>query len=914
MKERLYRTLNIKFSESSQVFDLLTVQFFIGLAVAFLNIASFSLFVYSFPVKMLPVVYLSTAVLMMACNVGYEKLEHKLTPPRLLKFIIALSAVLLAVIGVGLFTGYKHSFIFILLICNTLVYMLISFAFWGLVSLLFNVRESRRVFSVVGAGDIPAKLIGYLVAPLLIGLFGLSNLVWVAVIFLLWGLFLFNRVIQKKSWENIRQKAHAHAADHHEVPTVKQNDLINFLFKDKLIFAISLLSIISYNVFILVDFTFIAQVKISFENIADLAIYVATFFALGRFIAVIFKFLFTSRLIERLGIINCLFITPVVLLLSCILFLFFGDDPHTNIYIFGVMAMLTEVLRSTMQEPVFFILFQPLKEQLRLKGHIISKGYMLPPSLIIVGLSLLFFYNSGKPITIIFTVKVILANLLVWAAIIVFVQRSYLKTLHTSIRKGIFNSDDIFISDQKGINMLLGKVTSGKKIEVIYALNLLEKAAYPDLERLLKDQLTRDADPEVKKYALDELTRKGAADIGFFKDILGTETDEDVQHRLIAFLCRHDPAFLNQLSEAIPEQNQEVKKIVIVSLLNQQEFVYLFRAGKELNDLIHSADPVERELAVSIISEVKHVQFSTVIAGLMNDEEMSVRRKAITAACRLKLKPLLPEILQLSEQPTDKYLVLHALQMYGDHLFHDVAALSDELVLNHTNDLVKISGNVKGEHSTAFLLSALDKGTAYRNNIIHALWNKEYEPITNEEKIRLRTTLNNYLRIGSSKIVDYHGIPPVRKADMLKDSIRNEVKGDLVSALKLCVLLFRKKEINRVLELLELEGSAKVFNGMEMLELMLPQKISKEINQLFDFVLDPSHQKVITGIFPLEVLFQKVFFAETANFNPWTKAVTIYCCWINRDEELLKKIGNGIGSTDQFIVAETRGYVLDNIN
>jgi hypothetical protein len=913
MKERLYRILNIKFSESSQVFDLLMVQFFIGLAVAFLNIVSLSLFVYSFPVKMLPVVYLSTAVLMMVANFGYEKLEHKFSPPELLKIVIGIGAALLAIIGIGLFTGNKQHFIFMLLIGNTLVYMIISFAFWGLVSLLFNVRESRRVFSVVGAGDIPAKLIGYLVSPLLIGIFGLSNLVWVAVFFLLCGLFLFNKVIRKKSWEHVRQKAHSHVVEQHVTPTVKQNDLVSFLFKDKLIFAISLLSIISYNVFVLIDFTFIAQVKISFENIADLAIYVATFFALGRFIAVIFKLLFTSRVIERLGIINCLFITPVVLLLSCILFLFFGDDPHSNIYVFGVMAMLTEVLRSTMQEPVFFILFQPLKEQLRLKGHIISKGYMLPPSLIVVGLSLLFFYNTGIPITIMFTLKIILANLLIWAAIIIFVQRSYLNTLHTSIRKGIFNSDDIFISDQKGIDMLLGKVRAGKKIEVIYALNLLEKAAYPEMEQLLMDQLTGAADTEIKKYVLDELIKKGSTNLGFFKSILEGETDEEVQHKLVAFLCRHDPTFLHKLSEAIPEQNQEVKKIVIESLLNQQEFTYLFRAGKELNDLIHSSDPIERELSISIMSEVRHVQFSNVIEVLINDEEMSVRRKAITAACKLKLKSLLPVLLRLSEHPSDKYLVLHALQMYGDVLFHDISALENELGGKHSNDLVKISGNVKGQHSTLFLLSAIDAGRGFPNNIVHALWNKEYEPVSKEEKARLRGMLNNYLKTGSSKIIDYYGVPRVQKSEMLRDAIRNEVKGDLVSALKLCVLLFRKKEINRVLELLEMEGNTKVFNAMEMLELMLPQKISKDLNQLFDFVLDPTHRKVNTETYSLDVLYKKVFETESASFNPWTKAVTIYCSWINKDGLLLKKINNGFPLQDQFIVSETRNYVLNHI-
>lgn len=911
MKERLYRILNIKFSESSQVFDLLTVQFFLGLANAFLNIVAFTLFVYNFPVHTLPVVYLSVAVLLVVCNLGYEKIEHKFSPPQLLKIIIGIAAVLLVVFWAGLTFGNKHNFIFILLMGNTLIYMIISFAFWGLVSLLFNVRESRRVFSVVGAGDIPAKLIGYLVAPLLIPLFGLTNLIWVAVFFLLVGLFLFNKVIRKKSWEQIRNKAHA--ADHHEVQHTKINDPVSFFFKDKLIFVISILSILSYNVFVLIDYTFIAQVKIRFENISDLAIYIATFFALGRFIAVILKLIFTSRLIERLGIIKCLFITPAALFVFCVLFLLYGEHATYNIYIFGIMALLTEVLRSTMQEPVFFILFQPLKEQLRLKGHIITKGYMLPPSLAIVGLSLLFLYTTDIAITILFTVKILLVNLCIWAVIIIFVQKAYLKTLHTSIRKGILNSDDVFISDQTGIDMLLNKVRNGKKIEVIYALNLLEKAEYANLDSTMMEQLENGHDAEVKKYIIDQLDRKGNINTAAFKKLLEHEKHEEVQHKLIAFLCRHDAVFLKTLSETIPEQKDEIKKIIIVNLLNQQEFNYLFKAGNEINNFINSSNPQERELAIDIISDVKHVQFTRVIEKLINDDEMSVRRKAITAACKLKMKSLLPLILELSAQHTNKYLVLKALQSYGDALYQDVHLLDDKDILKHSQNLIKISGKIKGQYSTLFLLSAIDAARGQNNNIVNALWDKEYEPITAAEMNRLKLLLNNYLKTGSSKINDYNAVPILKQREILKESIKNEVKGDLVAALKICVLLYKRKEINRVLELMEIEGNVKVFNAMEMLELMLPQKISKDINQLFDFVLDPWHKKINTVNYELNTLYQKVFVSEAGSFNSWTKAVCIYCTWINKDTALLNKIRNAKPVEEDFIIAETRDYVLNNI-
>ena len=145
MKQRLYNILNIKASESNQVFDLLSVQFFMGLANAFINIIAFTLFIYNYSIQVLPMVFLSIAIVLVVLNFFYEKLEHKLSPLHLLKIAIALSIFILLALWSGLTFGNKHDFIFMLLVSNTIIYMVTGYAYWGLVSLLFNVRESRQI-------------------------------------------------------------------------------------------------------------------------------------------------------------------------------------------------------------------------------------------------------------------------------------------------------------------------------------------------------------------------------------------------------------------------------------------------------------------------------------------------------------------------------------------------------------------------------------------------------------------------------------------------------------------------------------------------------------------------------------------------------------------------------------------------
>ena len=434
MKERIFRILNLKVSESKYVFDLLGIQLFIGIANSFINIVSLTLFIHYFSAKSIAWAFVAVALVLTVLTLGYEKLEKQLSPLHLLRWVIVGSCCVLAAFWLGLLTLDKSVMIFSLLVLSTLFYMVTGYAYWGLVSLLFNIRESRRVFSIVGSGDIPAKLIGYSFAPLLVPLIGLENLLLFSLLSFIVGLILLNHLIHKKRWERILHRAHV--KHHHPVHNDKKDSLIGFFFQHKLIFIISLLSLLSYNVFNLIDFTFVTQIKAKVQSISTLSTYIAVFFAVGRLVAFVLKIVFTSRVIERLGVVNCLLITPIVLAASSAFIIFFSTTGNI-LYIVGLMAMVTEVLRSAMQEPVFFILFQPLNEHLRLRGHIIAKGYMLAPSLFIVGASLVLIQYFNIEISINLTINILLANLIIWVGIIYFIRGAYFKALHQSIARGV---------------------------------------------------------------------------------------------------------------------------------------------------------------------------------------------------------------------------------------------------------------------------------------------------------------------------------------------------------------------------------------------------------------------------------------------------------------------------------------------
>jgi hypothetical protein len=907
MKTKILQLLNLKHSESRHVTDLLTVQFFIGIANAFINIVAFTLFIKTLSVTEIPQAYVVIAFTLLIINLVYEKLEHMFSPLQLVKVIIAGSALILLGLWMGMFFGDKHDFVFALVVFSFLIYMITGYAFWGLVSLLYNIRESKRVFSIVGSGDIPAKLIGYMSTPLLIPLIGINNLIWLAIISLVIGFLLFDNVIRKKRWEHIKNKdLHTH---HHEVLNLRKKDFVAFFFKNELIFAISLLSLVSYNVYNLIDYTFLAQVKNRYENVSSLSTFIAVFFALGRFIALIMKLIFTSRVIEKLGIIYCLFVTPVALLAISLTFYFFDNTSNYTVYIFGVMALLTEVLRSTMQEPVFFILFQPLKEQLRLKGHLISKGYMLPPSLIIVGASLIFLHKSGVEITIPLTVNILLVNLFIWGLIIFLIRNSYLRTLRQSIQKGFFSLEGAHIYDQQTINILLNKIKTGRDTDIIYALRLLQGAAYTHMNALLQEQLSS-GHKEVRKYVINQLEEKGEINVKQLKDLLPGEKDPEIKQHIVSLLCKSDPDYLAEAADTLKHLDFDIQKVIIINMLNQKEFKFLFQAGNALNELIYSTNPKERALAIEITTELKSVRFTDAIEWLIHDPEPAVKRNAIIAACKLKTRKLIPYIVKQLSNPAEKFLALQGLQQYGDELFKHINDLPNEDIQNSAADFIKLAGKTKGSHSTNYLMARLMDEASPTENIVHALWSKDYTPESSKEVQELNNLIENFLETGNKKVADFYEVPEFRENELVKKSIEGEIKNDLISALKICAILHDKAEFNRILELIEHNEKARLYNAVEMLELVLPKKLAKDLNTIFDFLLDPALSRKTYVQPELNSFFTKIVQTEEASFSPWTKAVCIYCSWKNNQKSFIEGLRKETGRKEHYIVQETKNFVL----
>lgn len=241
-------------------------------------------------------------------------------------------------------------------------------------------------------------------------------------------------------------------------------------------------------------------------------------------------------------------------------------------------------------------------------------------------------------------------------------------------------------------------------------------------------------------------------------------------------------------------------------------------------------------------------------------------------------------------------------------MFDDI---EPSVINNHTSELVGLAGKMKGMQSTNFLLMHLSTSPDWINKIVHALWRKEYRPSTSNESGLINHVLDDRFLSAKDKIDCFYAIQPFKNHVLVKNSLRSEIQNDLETCLRLCCLLYDKQEINRILELFETEDSSKLYNAMEMLEMVLPQRVIRELNMLFDHFIDPDDTRKIHKKQEINHLFDKIVFTNANEFTPWTKAVSIYSLWKNKDYDFIRKLSVNETPSQSYVMQETTTYVLN---
>ncbi|MBT8189693.1 MAG: hypothetical protein KJO29_04645, partial [Bacteroidia bacterium] len=455
---------------------MLIHAFLSGLGIALAYTVITSIIIDSHEVHSLPFLYVVTSILLLLIGFVYSKLEHKYQPAKLFKGVL----LALSLWGVFMFLNFRmgRSFLIIsIAFCSYyLVYYLSNLEYWGSASLIFDVRQGKRLFGLLSVGESLAKIMGYAMTPVIIHSFSESGVFMVVALSFGGAYLIFLRL--SKSYHSSMLVSHSdHHHEHKRSGSVITKLQIAKIFKrDSFKIYISLFALISTLTYFLIHYAFLVKIEERYVDLEDIAVFIATLYSSAKIANLLIKIFLSGRIFQFMGLKVVLLLLPTLLLavnLYGVVGILTGQiQENFIIWVFTSIIIIDEVFRTSLYTPAYLTLFQPLTKEKRLEGHTLCKGIMEPIGIGIAGILILILIESD-----LFNLSILSYIILFWLLMWIFsgnkLFKSYLGILQNALKSKLLNRGTLELSKEEVHILINDKLKSQDPLERLYALKML---------------------------------------------------------------------------------------------------------------------------------------------------------------------------------------------------------------------------------------------------------------------------------------------------------------------------------------------------------------------------------------------------------------------------------------------------------
>jgi ATP:ADP antiporter, AAA family len=894
----MLRMLNVRANEWSLVRRLFIFEFFQGAGIAFFFTASLTLFLNQYSVEELPKVYIYSSFLLWISGYIYSRLEAKLkivTLARVLTIFMAASFLFFR-LSVEFMPSY---FLYLMFAWFNVLYLLNNLEFWGISSLLFDVRQSKRLFAIISGGDIPAKFVGYSMALVLVGYIGTPNLLLAGFFCMIASLPFLNKIKESDDLKKHDEHHHGHHGHHNGHKKLKHHTepkgdtrhaahpvghLVKNFTVNTLIRRIAYVTVIASAVFIIANFAFYAKVKEAFTTDVGLAQFIAMFFAIVRVAAMVIKIVFTGRLINNLGTVKSLLVTPVLMLFlvgAVLLLEYYVPGQSAILYLFGVMAIFVDILRTAINTPVFLTLMQPLSTHERLRAHTITKGIMDPFAYLFTGLLLMAVLEFEHSVHI-QTLNFIMTGLgIFWIIGIYRINHQYLKTLLKTIGNRFFNNTEFSLTDSYTLNWLKQKLVHGDEVETS---NILKMVAMNNTE-LADDILLSALQHPSEKIRTQVLQLAEQRNIlhseELIRPILQAATDSSLKAEAIKVLSRIHMRE-EEIISYVEYPDVEVQSAAIIGLIRYGNFHGKQKVINYLQLMVDSEDEKVRAKAAIILQDLQDPEFTYHIIRLMRDADLEVRRQAFIAASKTGDDDMMLTV--LSEIGRNEKIVVEALFIAGK----TALPLIKEYILSHQSNpkqierLIRLIGRIGGEESHEVLMELVQDLPWFPQVIFRTLYHSGYKAGAHQHyslESQVRLYLNSCARIlYMQKLLEPHKV----KYHILSHSLELELHCLRDTLLYIFAILYDRDQVKNVRTAFLSGGKESIANAMEIIEMTVKKDIASCFNIIFEVADIEEKVYSLKKLYPLsfftnvENVLRSILVQEEYRYDNWTTACSIY--------------------------------------
>lgn len=588
---------------------------------------------------------------------------------------------------------------------------------------IFDSRQAKRLFAIVGSGAIFGGIVGGYLTKLYIDNFGgrVIDLLWVCAAMQIGTLALQNLA----GWGEAQTWRGNHADDGDRPASVFQL-IAQSRYLQLIIGTIALMSIVTT----IVDYQFSAIVQTDPElapnGVPDgdkMASFFGFWFANFSMISLVLQLALTGFLLRRYGVAAALALLPAGFFLASI-FVFIAPVLWTGLMLKGVEGCFRySTFKSSLET-----LFVPVKAQVKnqTKPFIDTVADRLP-----VGLAgLLLLTLAGGPLQGPGGASVLNLFLIAgWLFLVWRLRQAYVNEFRLGLEKRtlIVASSDLLGSEAAARTMIFETIQNKDERVVLHALAQTEDAKEPSLVSYFTSLLDHPS-PQVVSASLRNLRRHHGPQVLQAAENLARSASPEIRREALHHLLEQAPDKLDQLRRLLAEADPQLRAVTMTlalsgdipgaeAVLDETMLDSLFEQTTE------EAEMARRALARSLGRlEMSHRRGD--LSRLLRDPKASVVSAAMIAAARLRLLEHVPLLLNGLDNPHTRHAARSALALCRENV---VPRLSE--MLNDANQpltararIPKILGMISTRSAVDNLLAAFPNAeNLLKAQILYAL-------------------------------------------------------------------------------------------------------------------------------------------------------------------------------------------------
>lgn len=843
LSKTLKSILNIKAGEGPPIALLMGFSFFMGAAIAFFYTAATTLLLAGFETKILPWVYILSGI------VGYiiwflsSRLEKKYSFSSLMMIYTAFLSITVLLFAIALYIYNTPWIAFMMFIWIRVFLFITAVVFWGISARLFNLRQGKRLFGLISSGEVMSNIIGFLSIPILMKFIETSSLVFIAFVSLVFC-FLF-LVLLLKRFKDKFQANTLISVDNKQKETKKPNVYKNKYFQ--LLFVMAVLPMFSIY---FVDYIFLDQTKSEFIDKQVLASFLGLFLGFVAIAEFIVKTFLSGRLISKYGLKLGLTALPVMMLFSTFLASMSGTFYGVTAMFFSFVLMtklFERAMRSSLNDPSFQILYQPLPPDERL--HYQSRIEGIPKALgnTLAGLVLLAL-TSISAINLVHFNYLFLIILLFWIKTAFEQFKTYRSTL-----QNVISEDEKIEKESKeksNLNILTEGLINADKQNFVSLYNLLEKSEAAHISSAISFIL-KNAKDKVVSVILDEIKKN--------KLIETLDSIDDLIESSIS----------GNIRDNLEETIRELKEIESIRFDN-------------LAKLSWSPSPDDRIFAAKLLGRSGRFNTFKLLMDLLQDNDIHVRKAALIASGKIKRHELWNRIvdhLSLADFSNEAFAAIGEI---GKPILHELNSYFGKLSEDKETQIriIKLYEKIGGDEAISLLKDKLNHHNKdIRYQVLLSLSKLEYQAVPGEIASIKQSVIED-IGIIIWLFAAKNDIGDSEQVKNLNEALEYELIKKRDDVFLLLSLIYNSKTIKHIREKVESKDNEARVYALEIIDMIVSDDLKNLIIPILD---DLTYKELIHNyiyLFPQQRLSKcdrltDIMNKDYSKINAWTKACAL---------------------------------------